>query len=85
LISGGYGTCGFPLIDHARSSATVGLARLDTNGVQTFSLPYPEIRLINDDVSFSKDGCFVLLQGFWSAPGESGNTHLLGVQSQHCQ
>jgi hypothetical protein len=73
------------LRDHARWHATIGLARLDTNGVQTFSLPYPEIRLINDDVSFGKDGCVVLIQGFWSTQQGDDNTHLLAVQSQHCQ
>lgn len=85
LISCGYGTCGFPLLDHARWHATIGLARLDVNGVQTFSLPYPEIRLINDNVSFSKDGCLVLLQGFWSGQQGKENTHLLAAQSQNCQ
>jgi len=85
LISGDYGTCGFPLLDHARWHATIGLASLDASGVQTFSLPYPEIRLINDNVSFGKDGCVVLIQGFWSTQQGDDNTHLLAVQSQHCQ
>ncbi|WP_139024677.1 hypothetical protein [Bradyrhizobium sp. STM 3843] len=85
LISGGYGTCGFPLLDHKRWNATIGLASLDASGVQTYSLPYPEIRLINDDISFSKDGCFVLIQGFWLGQQGPDNTHLLAVQSQRCQ
>ena len=85
LISGDYGSCGFPLLDHARWHATVGLARLDANGVQTFSLPYPEIKLINDNVSFSKDGCLVLVQGFWSQQQGEDNTYLLATQSKHCQ
>jgi hypothetical protein len=84
LISGSYGACEFPLLDHAQWDTTIGLARLDASGVQTFSLPYREMRLINDNMSFSKDGCYVLLQASW--PGRQGatNTHLLAVKSSSC-
>jgi hypothetical protein len=36
-------------------------------------------------VSFSKDGCYVLLDGTWSAHEAPGHTHLLTVQSQQCR
>ena len=85
LISGDYGTCGFPLLDHARPNYTIALASFDANGVQTFSLPYPEIRLINDNVSFGKNGCIALIQGFWSTQQGDDNTHLLAIQSQRCR
>jgi hypothetical protein len=85
LISGDYGTCGFPLRDRARSHETVGLARIDTSGVQTFSFPYPELRLINDNVAFSKDGCLALIQGVWIGREALGNTHLLAVESPQCR
>jgi len=54
------------------------------NGLRLFSLPYAELRLTNDNVQFSKDGCYVLVQGFWSTGSES-NTHLLASQSQQCR
>jgi hypothetical protein len=85
LIGGGFGACGFPLLDHAQWHTTVGLARLDANGVQTFSLPYPRLGLGDYGVSFSKDGCYVLLDGTWSAHEAPGHTHLLTVQSQQCR
>ena len=84
LINGDYGICAFPLLDHRRWRTTLGIARIDRTGVRTFSLPYPEFEVSNDNVSFSKDGCYLLLQGTWSGGEVSGNTHLLAVQVPEC-
>jgi hypothetical protein len=85
LISGNYGSCAFPLLDHRRWHTTLGIARINRAGVRTFSLPYPEFEIANDNLSFSKDGCYLLLQGTWSAAEVSGNTHLLAVQGPECK
>ncbi|WP_316180222.1 hypothetical protein [Bradyrhizobium sp. SZCCHNS30591] len=85
LISGDYGTCAFPLLDRKHWHTTLGIARIERAGVRTFSLPYPEFRIANDNLSFSKDGCYLLLQGTWSGGVVSGNTHLLAVQSPECK
>jgi hypothetical protein len=85
VITSSHGACAFllrPLHTH-RLKAT-GLARFDSNGVQVYSLPYGGIRAGQDDVYFSKDGCYVLLQGGWSPPGVPGNIHLLAVKSPRC-
>ncbi|WP_315756140.1 MULTISPECIES: hypothetical protein [unclassified Bradyrhizobium] len=85
LISGDYGTCAFPLLDRKHWHTTLGIARIERAGVRTFSLPYPEFRIANDNLSFSKDGCYLLLQGTWSGGVVPGNTHLLAVQSPECK
>ncbi|MGC2777662.1 MAG: hypothetical protein WA418_18705 [Bradyrhizobium sp.] len=85
LISGDYGVCGFPLLDHQHWHTTIGIARINRAGVQTFSLPYPEFEIANDNLLFSKDGCYLLIQGTWPGGEVSGNTHLLAVQSPECK
>ncbi|NPU67520.1 hypothetical protein HL667_21130 [Bradyrhizobium sp. 83012] len=85
LISGDYGVCAFPLLDHRRWHTTLGIARLDRSGVRTFSLPYPEFEIANDNLSFSKDGCYLMLQGTWLGGEAPGNTHLLAVQAPECR
>jgi hypothetical protein len=85
LIAGDYGVCAFPLLDHRRWHTTLGIARIDRSGVRTFSLPYPEFQIANDNLSFSKDGCYLLLQGTWLGGEAPGNTHLLAVQSPECK
>jgi hypothetical protein len=78
-ITGGYGACAFPLATRSsRGAIAVGLARFDAHGLQIFSLPSPETRLV-DDVFFSKDGCYALIQV--AGP----EVQLLQVESERCQ
>jgi hypothetical protein len=78
-ITGSYGACALPLRDRAApQGAAHGLARFDANGLQLFAFPEREVWLGDDDVNFSKDGCYVLIR---AAPG----TRLLAVQSPRCQ
>jgi hypothetical protein len=75
-----YGACVFPLVRrHAPWETIVGLARIDEHGLRTFSLPYAKASLLNDDVFFSKDGCYALIQLVGS------EVQLLRVQSPQCQ
>lgn len=79
-LTNSYGTCVFPLLSpDAPVSTIVGLARVDATGLQTFSLPYAQASLLNYDVYFSKDGCYVLigLVGY--------EIQLLRVRSERCQ
>jgi hypothetical protein len=79
-ITASNGACAFPLLRRPSHGPTaVGLARFDANGLQIFSFPYPEARLVDDNVYFSKDGCYALIQV--AGP----EVQLLHVESQRCQ
>jgi hypothetical protein len=56
------GACTFPLLRRSsRQPTVVGLARMDANGLQLFSLPVSEVPLGDDHVYFNKDGCYALM------------------------
>jgi hypothetical protein len=79
-ITGGNGACAFPLLRPVRVThlrVATGLARLDANGLQTFSFPYPDDVRLRDEIYFTKDGCYVLVQG--------PHTQLLRVETPQCQ
>lgn len=78
-LTNSYGACVFPLLRRHTLKTLVGLARIDEHGLRTFSLPYGEASLLNDDVFFSKDGCYALIQLVGS------EVQLLHVESQQCQ
>jgi hypothetical protein len=79
-LTNSYGACVFPLLSpDAPVGTIVGLARVDATGLQTFSLPYAQASLLDYDVYFSKDGCYVLIQLV------GPEIELLRVQSERCQ
>jgi hypothetical protein len=79
FITGSYGACAFPLRRRAvRLGAANGLARFDANDLQLFSFPDREVGLGDDEVNFSKDGCYALIRA-------SPVTRLLAVQSPRCR
>jgi hypothetical protein len=79
FITGSYGACAFPLRHRAVPlGAANGLARFDANDLQLFSFPDREVGLGDDEVNFSKDGCYALIRA-------SPATRLLAVQSPRCQ
>ena len=78
-LTNSYGACVFPLLRRHTLKTVVGLARVDEHGLRTFSLPYAEASLLNDDVFFSKDGCYALIQLVGS------EVQLLRVETQQCQ
>lgn len=78
-LTNSYGACTFPLLRRHTLKTVVGLARVDEHGLRTFLLPYGEASLLNDDVFFSKDGCYALIQLVGS------EVQLLRFESQQCQ
>lgn len=64
-ISGRYQTCAFPLVGRTvKPWMASGLARSSESGVSIFSFQQSPIALADEEVSFSKDGCYALLDAF---------------------
>jgi len=90
IIYGRYGICAFPLIESdARMFKVEKMARLDGTGLKIFSFAESNTVLASDEVSFSKDGCYALIQRFsevwepvqFTMPQQ---VRLLGVESDQC-
>ncbi len=60
-----YGRCAFPLyVRTVRPWMASGLARFDAGGLSLFSFEQSVVPLSDQEVSFSKDGCYALVHAF---------------------
>jgi len=90
-VTGNYGSCVFSLRDRSSPQWIFsGLARFDASGVQLFAFPDSEAALSDDEVQFSKDGCYALIHAFRPTPKVPEFTmpqqvELLRTQSPRCQ
>ncbi|WP_127076770.1 hypothetical protein [Rhodomicrobium lacus] len=94
-IYGRYGICAFTLLkSDARIFKPERLARVDATGLKTFSFSEPDIVFAWEEVSFSKDGCYALIQRFSEVRErfdftafdftQPQHVRLLGVKSEQC-
>jgi len=90
VITGSYGHCAFPLYSlRSRGLVAEGVIRVDSQGLTKFVFPEPRVGLANDEVLFSKDGCYVLVRMFAQVPDVAQFTlpqkvRLLRVSSRQC-
>jgi hypothetical protein len=92
-ITSRYSTCAVPLYRRGDDLELIaeGLLRFDDQGMKSFSFfPERQIALGDDEVSFSRDGCYALIQMFDQIPAVPQFTlpqqaRLLQVESEQCR